>query len=101
MSNVKEQLDPSQEEMSCLCNSCYIVRYLIFAVLILLVIFVLLLGFLILVVVDYVSKWVEIITTITNDAWVVMSFVRCNIFCRFEMPRAIVSGRRPIFAIRY
>ena len=45
----------------------------------------------ILLVVDYASKWVEAITTRTNDARVVMSFVRFNIFCRFRIPRAIIS----------
>ena len=34
----------------------------------------------ILLVVDYVSKWVEAIATRTNDAQIFMSFVRFNIF---------------------
>ena len=45
----------------------------------------------ILLVVDYVSKWVEAITTRTNDSRVVMSFVRSNIFYRFGIPRAIIN----------
>ena len=49
-------------------------------------------GFLyILVVVDYVSKWVEAIATKTNDRHVVVKFVREHIFSRFGMPRAIIS----------
>jgi len=45
----------------------------------------------ILLVVDYVSKWVEAKATRTNDARVVVDFVRSHIFCRFGVPRAIVS----------
>ena len=47
----------------------------------------------ILLVVDYVSKCVEAITTRTNDARVVMSFVKSNIFCRFGIPRAIINDK--------
>ena len=45
----------------------------------------------ILVAVDYVSKWVEAITTWTNDHRVVNKFIVCNIFSRFGCPRAIIS----------
>ncbi|CAL8988366.1 unnamed protein product [Prunus brigantina] len=45
----------------------------------------------ILVAVDYVSKWVEAIATRTNDAKVVISFLKGNIFTRFGTPRAIIS----------
>ncbi|CAL8993318.1 unnamed protein product, partial [Prunus brigantina] len=45
----------------------------------------------ILVAVDYVSKWVEAIATRTNDAKVVISFLKANIFTRFGTPRAIIS----------
>ncbi|KAG9442621.1 hypothetical protein H6P81_018475 [Aristolochia fimbriata] len=45
----------------------------------------------ILVVVEYVSKWVEAIATRTNDARVVLEFLRKNIFTRFGAPRAIIS----------
>ncbi|CAL2228629.1 unnamed protein product [Prunus armeniaca] len=49
-------------------------------------------GFIyILLVVDYVSKWVEAIPTRTNDSKVVLSFVKENIFSRFGTPRAIIS----------
>ncbi|XP_021723921.1 uncharacterized protein LOC110691307 [Chenopodium quinoa] len=45
----------------------------------------------ILVVVDYVSKWVEAIATHTDDSKVVMKFLKKNIFSRFGVPRAILS----------
>ena len=45
----------------------------------------------ILLVVDYVSKWVEVIPTITCDAKVVLSFIQQNIFSRFGTPRAVIS----------
>ena len=45
----------------------------------------------ILVAVDYVSKWVEAVALPTNDAKVVMKFVKKNIFNRFGTPKAIIS----------
>ena len=45
----------------------------------------------ILVAVDYVSKWVEGISTRTNDHRVVKKFIVNNIFSRFGFPRAIIS----------
>ena len=45
----------------------------------------------ILLAVDYVSKWVEAIPSRTNDAKVVVKFLRENIFTRFGMPHAIIS----------
>ena len=45
----------------------------------------------ILLVVDYVSKWVETIPTITCDAKVVLNFIRWNIFSRFGTPRDVIS----------
>ena len=44
----------------------------------------------ILVVVDYVSKWVEAIPTRNNDAKVVARFLHSHIFTRFETPRALI-----------
>ncbi|RDX72648.1 gag-pol, partial [Mucuna pruriens] len=41
----------------------------------------------ILLVVDYVSKWVEAIATKTNDA------KKSNIFCRFGVPKALISDQ--------
>ena len=45
----------------------------------------------ILVAVDYVSKWVEAIATPTNNAKVVIKFLKKKIFTRFGMPRALLS----------
>ncbi|XP_025652400.1 uncharacterized protein [Arachis hypogaea] len=58
-------------------------------------------GFLyFLLAVDYVSKWVEAIPTRTDDANVVLFFVRNNIICRFGSPRAIVSDQGSHFCNR-
>ena len=45
----------------------------------------------ILLTVDYVSKWVEAIATLTNDGKTVLKFLRKHIFTRFGVPRAIIS----------
>ena len=45
----------------------------------------------ILLAMDYASKWMEAITTITCDAKVVMYFIRSNNFSRFGTPRAVIS----------
>ena len=45
----------------------------------------------ILLVIDYVSKWVEARATCTNDSKVVFGFVKSNIFIRFRIPRAIIN----------
>jgi transposase InsO family protein len=45
----------------------------------------------ILVGVDYVSKWVEVVPSKTNDHRVVVKFLQENIFTRFETPKAIIS----------
>ena len=45
----------------------------------------------ILVAVDYVSKWVEVIPTRTNDHRVVNKFVISSMFSRFSCLRAIIS----------
>ena len=45
----------------------------------------------ILLVMDYVSKWVEAIPTRTNDASVVVKFLRNHIFTRFGTPRALIT----------
>ncbi|XP_050908886.1 uncharacterized protein LOC127122625 [Lathyrus oleraceus] len=47
----------------------------------------------ILVAVDYVSKWVEVVALPTNDAKVVVKFLRHNIFSRFGVPRALISDQ--------
>ena len=45
----------------------------------------------ILLTVDYVSKWVEAIPTHTNDASVVVKFLRSHIFTRFGTPGALIT----------
>nr|GEV21849.1 reverse transcriptase domain-containing protein [Tanacetum cinerariifolium] len=44
----------------------------------------------ILVAIDYLSKWVEVKALPTNDARVVVKFLK-SLFARFETPRAIIS----------
>ncbi|GJV90168.1 reverse transcriptase domain-containing protein [Tanacetum coccineum] len=46
----------------------------------------------ILVAVDYVSKWAEAQALPTNDARVVISFLK-KLFCRFGIPKALISDR--------
>nr|GEV33629.1 reverse transcriptase domain-containing protein [Tanacetum cinerariifolium] len=50
----------------------------------------------ILVAVDYLSKWVEAKALPTNDARVVVKFLK-SFFARFETPRAIISDRGTLF----
>ncbi|XP_070032119.1 uncharacterized protein [Nicotiana tomentosiformis] len=45
----------------------------------------------ILVAIDYVSKWVEAIALPTNDAKVVVNFIKKHIFTRFGTPRVLIS----------
>ncbi|KAI3678548.1 hypothetical protein L6452_37844 [Arctium lappa] len=45
----------------------------------------------ILVVVDYVSKWVEAVACTSNDAKTVVKFLQKQIFTRFGTPRALIS----------
>ena len=47
----------------------------------------------ILLVVDYMSKWVEPVSTRTTEARVIVKFLRENIFSMYGMPRAIISDR--------
>nr|KYP35417.1 Pol polyprotein [Cajanus cajan]KYP35419.1 Pol polyprotein [Cajanus cajan]KYP35424.1 Pol polyprotein [Cajanus cajan] len=54
----------------------------------------------ILLAVDYVSKWVEAKATRTNNARVVVDFFRSNIFCRFRVPKTIVSDQGTHFCNR-
>ncbi|GKE61857.1 reverse transcriptase domain-containing protein, partial [Tanacetum coccineum] len=46
----------------------------------------------ILVAVDYLSKWAEAQTLPTNDARVVITFLK-KLFCQFGMPKALISDR--------
>ena len=52
----------------------------------------------ILVGIDYVSKWAEAIASPTNDAKVVLKFLK-KLFSRFGVPRAIISDGDRIFVI--
>ena len=45
----------------------------------------------VLMVMDYVSKWIEAEATRTNDHEVVCKFIKKNIFSRHGIPRAIIS----------
>ncbi|RDX99872.1 gag-pol, partial [Mucuna pruriens] len=54
----------------------------------------------ILLVVDYVSRWVEAIATKTNDIKVVVDFLKSNIFCRFGVPKALISDQGSHFCNR-
>ena len=45
----------------------------------------------ILVVVEYVSKWVEVVATPKNDAKTVAKFLKKNIFSCFGVPRVLTS----------
>ncbi|XP_015169941.1 uncharacterized protein [Solanum tuberosum] len=45
----------------------------------------------ILVIVDYVSKWVEAVALPSNDAKVVVKFIKKHIFTSFGTPRAMIS----------
>ena len=51
----------------------------------------------ILIVVDYVSKWVEVIVCKTNDNKVIVKFLKENFFSRFRTPRAIISDNHSHF----
>ncbi|RDY11978.1 pol, partial [Mucuna pruriens] len=47
----------------------------------------------ILLAVYYVSRWVEAIATKTNDAKVVVDFLKSNIFCQFGVLKALISDQ--------
>lgn len=51
----------------------------------------------ILVAVDYVYKWVEAIASSTNDARVVIKFLKKNIFSRFGTSKALISDSGTYF----
>ena len=46
----------------------------------------------ILVAIDYVSKWAEVQALPTNDARVVITFLK-RLFSHFGMPKALISDR--------
>ncbi len=45
----------------------------------------------ILVAVDYVSKWIEVVALPSNDSRVVIKFIKKHLFTRFGTLRAIIS----------
>ena len=45
----------------------------------------------IIVAVDYVSKWVEAVASLKNDAKIVVKFLKKNIFSHFGVPRVLIS----------
>ena len=45
----------------------------------------------ILVAIDYISKWVEAITTPTNDAMILVKFMKKDVFTRFGTPKVVIS----------
>ena len=45
----------------------------------------------ILVAVDYVSKWVEVVAAPQNDAKTVVKFLKKDIFAWFGVPRILIS----------
>ena len=55
----------------------------------------------ILVVVVYVSKWVEAIALSNNEGNSVTAFLKKNIFSIFGTPRAIISDRGSHFCNKY
>ena len=55
----------------------------------------------ILLVLDYVSKWVESIACFRNDANIVVRFIQRNILSRFGAQRTIISDEGSHFATNY
>ncbi|CAM8978287.1 unnamed protein product [Rhodiola kirilowii] len=54
----------------------------------------------ILVAVDYVSKWVEAKATKCDDAKTVVDFLCTNLFCRYGVPKALISDQGSHFCNR-
>jgi len=79
--------------MRCHSNPCCFVKSLMCGALTLWVHFHHLMDIYILLAVDYLSRWVEAIPTRKDDGPTVIKFLRSNIFCRFGVPRAIVSDQ--------
>ena len=52
----------------------------------------------IILVVDYVSKWVEATTCPRNDATTVVGFIQRNILSKFGAPRTIINDEGSLFA---
>ena len=54
----------------------------------------------ILVVVDYVFKWIKVVARNSNDHKVMVNFLKENAFSRFGFPRAIISDGEKYFCNR-
>lgn len=54
----------------------------------------------ILVVIDHMSKWVEVVALPTNDTRVVMKLFKDKIFPRFGLPLLVISDNRSHFISR-
>jgi len=54
----------------------------------------------ILIAVDYVFKWIEVVACRTNDYKVMVNFLKENVFSRFGFPPAIISDGGKYFCIR-
>ena len=54
----------------------------------------------ILVAVDYVPKWVEVMELPINDAKYIVKFLKTNIFTRFRVPKALISDEGTHFLNR-
>ncbi|RDX76345.1 gag-pol, partial [Mucuna pruriens] len=52
------------------------------------------------VILTFCWSWVEAIATKTNDATVVVDFLKSNIFCRFGVPKALISDQGSHFCNR-
>ncbi|CAM8902567.1 unnamed protein product [Rhodiola kirilowii] len=52
------------------------------------------------VTVDYVSKWVEAKATKSDDAKTIIDFLRTNLFCRYGVPKALISDQGSHFCNR-
>ncbi|KAA3470722.1 reverse transcriptase [Gossypium australe] len=52
-------------------------------------------------VVEYVSKWVEVVALPPSDAKSVMKFIHKNIFIRFDTPRTLISNERSYFGCEF
>lgn len=51
----------------------------------------------ILVIVDYISKWIETLVFPTNDVKTAIKVLKKNIFTKFGTPRAIINDERSHF----
>lgn len=59
-------------------------------------------GFIyILLAINYIFKWVKVIPNRTDNSPIVVNFVRSHLFCRFRLPRAIISDQGSYFYNRH